>query len=383
MRRIVFWVHLVVGLTLGVFVMSMSVTGVLLTYERQMLGWARDAAIPDHAGETPMSIDALAAAAQQAGAGPGYTLIVPRDRTGIVQVSAGRRQNFYMDPYDGRVLEAPGQAMEAFFSRVTRIHRWLSFGGGRSETGAAINGAANLGFAVLLVTGAILWWPRRWMWPLVKTQLFMRASYPSAKARHFNWHHVFGVWFLVPLLAIVLSGVVFSYPWANRLVYAAFGEEVPGRARGAGLGREAAAGADVEPSASASTLAAVPLDRLVNLATQDDRSWNRVSVSLPEPDAGAVRIAVDHGNGVQPSKIRSVTVARDGSSVTGSEAAPASAASGARRFIRFLHTGEVYGLIGQTLAGLASLAAALLVYTGACLGVTRLMRMARQRSGKA
>lgn len=376
-----FWIHLAVGLVLAVFVMSMSVTGVLLTYERQMLGWARDAAVPDHAGETPMSIDALAVAAQAAGAEPGHTLIVPRDRTGIVQVSAGRRQNVYMDPYDGRVIEEPGHAMEAFFSRVMRIHRWLSFAGGRSETGAAINSAANLGFAILLITGAFLWWPRRWIWPLVKTQLFARASYPSAKARHYNWHHVFGVWFLVPLLVIVLSGAVFSYPWANRLVYAAFGEEVPGRSRGPAPGGEDAAEAVVQPPAS--TLAAVPLDRLVNLAAQDSRSWNRVSVSLPGPQAETVQIAVDRGNGVQASKIRTFTVARDGSSVVEPEAAPASAASRARRFIRFVHTGEVYGLIGQTLAGLASLAAALLVYTGACLGVTRLMRMWRQRSAKA
>jgi uncharacterized iron-regulated membrane protein len=35
-----------------------------------------------------------------------------------------------------------------------------------------------------------------------------------------------------------------------------------------------------------------------------------------------------------------------------------------RGYIRFLHTGEVFGVVGQTIAGVASLAACFLVYTG-------------------
>ena len=46
----------------------------------------------------------------------------------------------------------------------------------------------------------------------------------------------------------------------------------------------------------------------------------------------------------------------------------------ARRWVRFLHTGEALGLAGQTLAGLASAAAALLVWTGLSLALRRFMR---------
>ena len=44
-RSAIFWLHLAVGLTMGVFILIMSVTGVLLTYERQMLRAAQNAAI--------------------------------------------------------------------------------------------------------------------------------------------------------------------------------------------------------------------------------------------------------------------------------------------------------------------------------------------------
>jgi uncharacterized iron-regulated membrane protein len=39
-RRILFWLHLSAGVSVGVVVLTMSVTGVLLTYEKQMLAWA-------------------------------------------------------------------------------------------------------------------------------------------------------------------------------------------------------------------------------------------------------------------------------------------------------------------------------------------------------
>ena len=41
--------------------------------------------------------------------------------------------------------------------------------------------------------------------------------------------------------------------------------------------------------------------------------------------------------------------------------------------VRFLHTGEYFGVIGQTIAGLASLAACFLVYTGFLLSWRRLV----------
>ena len=36
-RKVIFWSHLVCGVTIGLVVLMMSATGVLLTYERQML----------------------------------------------------------------------------------------------------------------------------------------------------------------------------------------------------------------------------------------------------------------------------------------------------------------------------------------------------------
>ena len=40
LRRFVFWMHLVAGVSAGLVVLMMSVTGVILAYEKQIIRWA-------------------------------------------------------------------------------------------------------------------------------------------------------------------------------------------------------------------------------------------------------------------------------------------------------------------------------------------------------
>ena len=40
LRPFIFWPHLIAGVTAGVVILTMSVTGVLLAYEKQILAWA-------------------------------------------------------------------------------------------------------------------------------------------------------------------------------------------------------------------------------------------------------------------------------------------------------------------------------------------------------
>ena len=40
LRTLIFWPHLIAGVVAGAIVLLMSVTGVLLTYERQLIAWS-------------------------------------------------------------------------------------------------------------------------------------------------------------------------------------------------------------------------------------------------------------------------------------------------------------------------------------------------------
>ncbi|HET7229486.1 MAG TPA: PepSY domain-containing protein, partial [Longimicrobium sp.] len=99
-----------------------------------------------------------------------------------------------------------------------------------------------------------------------------------------------------------------------------------------------------------------------------------------------VAFNIDRGDGGQPQKRASLSLDRRTGAVVKWEPFPTQKPGRRMRSIlRFAHTGEVLGLFGQTLAGLASAGAALLVWTGIALAWRRYRAwLARKRvSGAA
>jgi len=57
LRKLVFWLHLLAGLFVGIVVLVMSITGVLLTYELQIIQWAeRTSCEPAESGRLPVAM---------------------------------------------------------------------------------------------------------------------------------------------------------------------------------------------------------------------------------------------------------------------------------------------------------------------------------------
>ena len=374
LRKLLFWSHLVAGLVAGLIVLVLSVTGVLLTYEAQIEDWAIARSVEAPEGAAPLDADALVAAVQAGGAQPGQALILPREAGDPAKLQVGRNATA-IDPYTGATMPEAGASVQALFHDVERFHRWLSTDGS-TDVGGTMVDLANLAFVFLIATGLYLWIPPVFRWVRIRSQLFFRRGLPNAQARDYNWHHVFGIWALVPIFLIALSGVVISYPWASRMVYTVVGEEAP-----QGRGRPPA-GAAMPERFARETLDGAPVSyvALIEGASAERPDWKRATLVLPEAEAGYVAVTLDAGNGVQTSKQAALVLDRaSGEVATVRDTTPTSRGAALRRWFRFVHTGQVYGLLGQTIAGVASAAAAVLVYTGMALGIRRLGRMARRR----
>ena len=228
-RVVFFWFHLATGLTAGAIVLLMSATGVLLMYEKQVVQWMESGAQagPPTASSHRLAVEALLGSvqSQRPGITPS-TLSVSRASDSPVVVALGRDAGVLLvNAYTGQIIGS-GSGVRTFFRNVTEWHRWLGRSGDGRAAGRAVTGAANLAFLFLLLSGAYIWLPRMWTWRQIRGMLWFRRS-GTAKAREFNWHHVFGVWAVVPLAIVVASGVVMSYPWANALVYRIAGEAPP------------------------------------------------------------------------------------------------------------------------------------------------------------
>lgn len=365
-RTVVFWMHLATGVAAGVVVLIMSVTGVALTYEKQMLEWAdrRAWTAPSQVDAPPLPPETLLAKVIEAQPGTAPTSITLRAaRSAPATVTLDGNTALLVDPYTGAIIGEPPAALRSFFRTMTVWHRYLALDGASRATGKAITGAANFGFLFIVVSGVYLWLPRMWTWLQFKNVLWFRAGLPS-KARDFNWHNVIGVWSAVPLAIVVAGAVPISYPWASNLVYRLVGDTPPAP--------PAAAPRPAE-GAQKPTYYSTGLDASWTAAMAQVPAWRAMTTRLATKANAPIVMTVDEGYAGQPQKRRTVTFDRATAAMARDEGFEnLSAGRRARSWLRFAHTGEFYGLTGQTIAGLASLGGAFLVYTGLALAARRL-----------
>jgi len=165
-RRLIFWDHLIVGATAGLVVLTMSVTGVLLAYERQIMAWA------DTRGyDTRPPVSATGVGVAVAGERCSRACVrrgrISRRRPSPCGGKRMRRSHRRRTRRDAVVNATPARCSEAltrracFFRGVTDWHRWLGMGGEQRAIGRRSPGRATR-VSVLVVSGFYLWWPRTW-----------------------------------------------------------------------------------------------------------------------------------------------------------------------------------------------------------------------------
>ena len=377
LRTVLFWCHLSLGVTGGVIIFLMSVTGVLLTYERQISDWAdtRTYVVAQQEGHSRLGVEALAAHVREATGRSPARVTLHADPSSPAEVGFDGAPSVYVDPFTGAVLGDGAPGVGAFFRFVEDMHRWLALSGWSRNAARAVTGAANLGFLFIVLSGIYLWWPRNWTLKSVRSVAWFRRGL-SGKARDFNWHNVIGLWMWAPLVLVVASGVVISYPWAGNLVYRVVGEQPPAP-RGPG---------GPPPSADTPPVAAPTdgLDALWVRAELQTPGWRTISLQLPKSAADPVSFSIDESDGGQPQKRAQLTLDRATGEVLKWE--PFSSFSTGRQlrvFFRFAHTGEFFGVAGQTVAGVASAGAAVLAYTGLALAWRRWRAWIARRRGRA
>jgi uncharacterized iron-regulated membrane protein len=377
-RRMLFWCHLICGVTAGVVVLIMSATGVALTYQRQMQYWAdtRDYRALPSPGAVPAPASALVASAQAFDpAAVPSTLTYRADPAAPVAVTLGAR-TIYLDRYTAAVHgEGRGRKTRQFFSTMTAWHRYLGRTADSRATGRFFTGLSNAMFLFIVVSGLYLWWPKALTWTHIRHVIWLRTGV-TGKARDFNWHNAIGFWSALPLVIVVSSGVVLSYPWASDMVYRAMGEAPPAPG---GAGRPT--GRNAVQQARAVVPAPSSLETAIRRATDDSPDWTTLTVRVPTAPRAPIAVTVDRGGAGQPQKRRTLSIdAASGAVERREHFGSQTPGRRMRTLLRFAHTGEVLGVVGQTIAGMSSFGAVVLVYTGLALSARRLA--AWRRRGK-
>jgi uncharacterized iron-regulated membrane protein len=370
LRKFIFWLHLLAGVFAGAVVFIMSVTGLALTYQKQLTEWADRSYWPAATGSdgAPLRVDELVAraAATQPGRKPSaVTFYADPAAPAVVTVPSG--QIVFVDRYSGATTVGGSITIRSFFRVATEWHRYLGAGGESRASGRAITGACNLAFLFIVASGFYLWWPKSWTLRSLRSVTWFRRGL-KAKARDFNWHNVFGFWSAIPLFLVVLSATVISYPWASSLVYQLAGTPPPARAP------QVVAPAD-------SAIDTGDAEALLRRVEQAVPGWRTISMRLPGAADPQVTFTADRSFGGRPQMRTTVVLFKQNAGIARIQTfADQSAGERARAWLRFVHTGEFYGVAGQTIAGIASGAGAMLVFTGISLAVRRLIGWSGRRN---
>lgn len=379
-RTVLFWIHLAAGVVAGAAIFTMSVTGALIALQPQVLEWVeRDQRLVTPSGR-PQSPGALLAAATRGGPVPEtITITISADPGEAAVVSLGRGLVRYVDPYTGAVLGDGSPTVRRTFQWLTEFHRWFASGTSWRAAARSVTGWSTLAFVGLVLSGVVLWIPRSRS-PLVWVRSLTPAWPSTPRARDFNWHTVVGFWCAPVLFVLALTGVVLAFPWANRLLYAAAGTPMPVAATRA-EGRPAAvrSGHRANP--------AVPDFRQVDAgwaeAKQRIPSWDTVAIRIQPHVDGPVSFTITdaaHWNRFARSQL---TASATGAVLRWEPYSHQSRGQRWRLWARFAHTGELGGLAGQLIAGVASAGAALLAWTGMSLALRRLARTRSTRRDTA
>ncbi|MCD7935230.1 MAG: PepSY domain-containing protein, partial [Tannerellaceae bacterium] len=136
------------------------------------------------------------------------------------------RTSLVVDPYSGEIMDrVTPYAKGNFFSGVRRLHRWFMYPMQREGTnwGKMLTGTATLIFVFILLTGVVIWIPKTIL--MLKRRLKIKIG--SGNFRFwYDLHLAGGIYALIILLAMSLTGLTWSFQWYRTGFYKVFGVEV-------------------------------------------------------------------------------------------------------------------------------------------------------------
>lgn len=402
-RTVLFWLHLAIGVVTALVALMLCVTGALLALELPVTQWAdRQLVQPPATAQEQLAVEVLASKVAAAQPRQPQQITIGRDPRDPAVVSFGRREQVYFDPWRGESLGEGAKGVHDAFRGLMTFHRWFSLEGGARDAGRMVVGVSTLGFVLLTLSGIVLWLPRRWRKQNVRAVIWFKRGL-KGKARDFNWHHVFGIWTVLPLFFFALTGAAIAYPWLNQGLQSLAGAQQqqaqreggggghgpalgqgPGQGQGKGQGQGQGAPNTESAPAGAWVSNLSGADAALAVAAKAQPDWRRLSVNIPASAAAPFVVTADSGNGRQPQHRVELTISRPGLEVTQRKGwSDGERSQQVRGFIRFGHTGEYGGWLGQLIAVLASIAGAVLSVTGALLSWRRFVQWRKRRQRKS
>ena len=207
-RKALFQVHLWTGISLGVYVCVICLSGSVLVYRNELYRAFAPTPIIVTGSGAPLSVNALTEAALQAYPHHVVTELRPGATANhAVQLTLKRGEETtrrLLHPFTGQDLGHPIPLGFRSTAWLLDLHGNLLFG----ESGRRVNGVGAVLVILLSLTGAVIWWPGNKTWRR-SLKVDLRSNW-----KRLNWslHSALGFWFLGFIVLWGVTGAYLSFP---------------------------------------------------------------------------------------------------------------------------------------------------------------------------
>lgn len=228
-------IHLWLGITFGLFIALMCFSGAMLAFEKEITHWVQhDRYYVEKVGETPLPLSQIMSIAKanlpEGSEISGLTVYQDKARSYEIKITNAGKTSLLIDQYSGKYLGRSERI--GFFDTMFRMHRWMLGSpapGKLGFSGRQFVGVATIAFMIILISGIFIWRPR------LKGGLKKSLSIKRGKGARLFWsslHVSGGMYVLIFLLVMGLTGLTWSFKWYNKGFYALMGVEMPAQQAG-------------------------------------------------------------------------------------------------------------------------------------------------------
>lgn len=284
-------------------------------------------------------------------------------------------QSVYLNPYTGEVLQIRDHR-DSFFWFILKGHLYLWL---PEKIGHQITRYSTLIFVFILITGIIAWWPKNKKGWYKKTRIRWNAKTPNQK-RIYDLHSVFGFYASVLAFLIAYTGLIMAFGWVAFLTYK-------------GLGGQKSPIFELPTNTTTTTAQVINIDRAtkpINLLVPELRKqypdYESIEIHYPEADSLSILVELSHKAGVyydtdyryfDQHSMQEI----ESPSLYG-KTSEAGFAEKAIRMYYDIHVGSIGGIFGKIIAFMISLITASLPLTGFLFWWKRTFKMPKLKSNE-
>lgn len=210
-------IHLWLGLTSGLVVLFLGITGCILAFQREieMVSKPYQFVTPrEQSFIAPSRMHAIAAA-QLPGKHAHSITYGQKNKAAVVTFYHDEPEYYYLvylDPYTGAVLKVNNMD-DDFFRIIVNGHFYLWL---PHDIGRPIVASATLIFVVMMITGMVLWWPKN---KAARKQRFSVKWNAKWRRVNYDMHNVLGFYMSWVAIFIAITGLVWGFEWVSKSIY--------------------------------------------------------------------------------------------------------------------------------------------------------------------